>query len=114
MMELSCKFTMGLRHTESLSMYWLEGNIFQSVYNNGGWLRNAFFIIMEGTWTLFCFAWVFLSVGVHGKIYKLGLLTPIYDDLEFAGKSSMAAVDMAIERINKDANYNRNGEIQLT
>ncbi|ELT89211.1 hypothetical protein CAPTEDRAFT_213136 [Capitella teleta] len=63
----------------------------------------------------FSVAFLLLFVGlVHSKIYKLGLLTPLYDDLEFAGKTSAAAVDMAIERINSDSFYNRNGEIKMT
>lgn len=53
------------------------------------------------------------GAGVLGRKYKLGLLTPWAEDLEFSGRFSAAAVDVAIERIRGDRDYNRNGEIEL-
>ena len=69
-----------------------------------------------GAITLYCtlLCLIYTSHVQSGRIYKLGLLTPLYEDMEFSGKTSAAAMDMAIERINGDPNYNRNGDVQLT
>ena len=69
---------------------------------------------MQLIWVPFySFYFLFLSVSVTGRNFKIGLLAPFSPEYEFSGITSASAVTLAIERIHADPYLNANGLISL-
>ncbi len=49
----------------------------------------------------------------EGRLFKLGLLTPMQPEYDFSGLTSAGAVSLAIEKIHSDPYLNDDGFIQL-
>ena len=50
---------------------------------------------------------------LHARMYKIGLLCPRDEELEFNCYTSASAVSIAIEKIHSNPEYNANGQVQL-
>ena len=81
-----------------------------------GWRANTIWYacIMSLVYGLCCLVVLLQSAEISGRVYKLGLLTPWDPSYDFSGMTSAAAVDIAIERVHRDPNYNADGQIELT
>ena len=54
-----------------------------------------------------------LPGNILGLNFKIGLIAPWNDELEFSGITSASAVSIAIDRVHADNNLNANGAISL-